>query len=324
MKGGNIFLRLWLNIRLMWNSLFMGMKSADEKTMGVTKDGDATDNSIEEHISEEGLYADLLRGELTQEVIEMRDSNYRGYKGSFDYQYLGNGNSIKKEKNMLSQKLNLFNPDDFKIVLVQDNKLIVDGVVDASQDAEKEGDEVNNNNNTYTLKINRDNFPRFFIEKYIKKIVVREGGNQNIKIDLYCSTYARQFHPTDSLFITEIKNILEKKNKPTDTVIMDSIEFISDGSYGFKDICLFCLGIVNFEGINVYDGNFVLTYTGVPIVWGLDMTEKYRTEEMDKKYANKEMRENAKIFLDSYEKTENNSLNIEEAISLINKLNNES
>ena len=45
---------------------------------------------------------------------------------------------------------------------------------------------------------------------------------------------------------------------------------------------------------------------------------------MDKKYANKEMRENAKIFLDSYEETENNSINIEEAISLINKLNNES
>ena len=44
--------------------------------------------------------ADLLKGELTQEVLELRDSNYRGYKGSFDYKYIGNGNVQKKNENM--------------------------------------------------------------------------------------------------------------------------------------------------------------------------------------------------------------------------------
>ena len=64
----------------------------------VTKDNNVVDNGIEEQLSEESVYADLLRGELTQEVIELRDSNYRGYKGSFDYQYIGNGNVQKKNE----------------------------------------------------------------------------------------------------------------------------------------------------------------------------------------------------------------------------------
>ena len=89
MKVGNFFRNIFLNIKILWHSLFVGMKSADEKTMGMTKEGEITDNAIEEHISEEGVYADLLRGELTQEVMELRDSNYRGYKGSFDYKYIG-------------------------------------------------------------------------------------------------------------------------------------------------------------------------------------------------------------------------------------------
>jgi hypothetical protein len=70
------------------------MKSADDKTMGVTKDGKITDNAIEEQIQEQGVLNDLLRGEVTQEVMELRDSNYRVFRHADDYQYLGNGNVV--------------------------------------------------------------------------------------------------------------------------------------------------------------------------------------------------------------------------------------
>ena len=316
MKNGNFFKRIYLNLRIFWHSLFVGMKSADEKTMGVTKEGNITDNAIEEHISEEGLYADLLKGELTQEVMEMRDSNYRGYKGSFDYKYIGNGNVMKKT-NMASPKLDVYNPESLPVLLIQDNKLIVQGVLEATGDAEKEGDEINNKNETFSLTIERDVFPRFSIEKYIKKIVVRKNTN-NVKIDLYCSSYARQFMPTDSLFITELKNILENKIKPSDTVMIDSIEFITDACFGAKDITLFKFGNLKYESINMYDGNFVITYSGVPICNGLDLTEQYRTKEMDIKYENKEMRENAKLY---FEEPEEKTLDMNQALSLLKDFN---
>ena len=315
MKIGNFFKTIYLNLRIFWHSLFVGMKSADEKTMGVTKDGNITDNSVEEHVSEEGLYADLLRGELTQEVMEMRDSNYRGYKASFDFKYIGNGNVTKKD-NMASPKLNVYNPEELKVVLVQDNKLIVQGIVEGSGDAEQEGDEVSNKNDKFSLTIERDVFPRFQIEKYIRKIVVRQG--EKTKVDLYCSTYARQFMPTDSLFITELKNIYENKIKPSDTINIDSIEFITDGCYGSKDIVFFKFGDLRYESINMYDGNFVITYCAYPICDGLDLTEQYRTEEMDRKYENKEIRENAKIY---YEEPEEKTLDVSQALSLLKDFN---
>ena len=77
------------------------MKSADDKTMGVTREGKIADNAIEEQIQEQGVLNDLLRGEVTQEVMELRDSNYRVFRHADDYQYLGNGNVVAKTKNML-------------------------------------------------------------------------------------------------------------------------------------------------------------------------------------------------------------------------------
>ena len=317
MKIGNFFKTIYLNLRIFWHSFFVGMKSADEKTMGVTKEGNITDNAIEEHISEQGLYADLLKGEVTQEVMEMRDSNYRGYKASFNYKYIGNGNVVKKE-NMATLKHDIFNPENLDVRLIQDNKLIVQGVLEASQEAEKEGDKVSNKNNDFSLIIERDVFPRFNIEKYVKKIVVRQGEN-GVKIDLYCSVYARQFMPTDSLFITEMKNILENKIKPSDTVMIDSIEFTTNACFGADDIMFFKFGDMVYESINIYDGNFVITYNANIICDGLDLTEQYRTLEMDKKYENKEMRENAKIY---FEEPEEKTLDLTQAMSLLKEFNN--
>ena len=155
MKIGKFFTNLLFNIKLFWHSLFYGMKVADEKTMGVTKDGKAVDDAIEEHVSEDSVYADLLKGELTQEVLELRDSNYRGYKGSFNYKYIGNGNVQKKNENMASPKLNVYNPENWNIALIQDNKMVVDGAYEViiSQDA-NEGSEIDN---TYLNYIGKNN-----------------------------------------------------------------------------------------------------------------------------------------------------------------------
>lgn len=317
MKAGSFFQNLFLNFRILWHSLFVGMKSADDKTMGVMKEGSTTDNAIEEHIAEEGVYADLLRGEVTQEVMELRDSNYRGYKGSFDYKYIGNGN-VSKKTTMASPKLNIYNPESLNVLLIQDNKLIVNGILDAVGEAEKEGDEVKNINSVFTMNVERDVFPKFLIEKYINKIVVRDNG-RGVKIDLYCSAYAGQFSPTDALFVNEMKNILEDKVKYKDTVLIDSFEFITDSCYGAKDITFYKFGNLQYESIVLYDGNFVITYNGIAICDGLDLTEQYRTEEMNRKYANKEMREGAVITLDFSEKEEFDTTT---ALDLLNEYRN--
>ena len=312
MKIGNFIKNMWFNLRVFWHSMFMGMKTADQKMMGVTKEGKISDTTVEQQLEQDGVYADLLKGEVTQEVKELRDSTYRGYKASFDYKYIGNGNSIKKTT-MLSDNINAYNPEDLDIILVQDNKLIVKGTKEVIEQMNDANDNIDNSNTEYLLIVERDNYPRFKLEKFVKKIVVRRYEN-DYTIDLYCSIYARQNMPGDSLFITEIKNIMDGKIKPSDTVMIETVEFITDACYGAKDITLYKFGNLNYKEINVYDGNFVITYSGNVICDGLDLTEQYRTAEMDKKYKNVEMRENAVIY---FEEKEEKTLDTDLAIEIL-------
>ena len=41
---------------------------------------------------------------------------------------------------------------------------------------------------------------------------------------------------------------------------------------------------IRYKGIEVYDGNFVIMFTGVADVDGIPVGDKYRTESLDRKY----------------------------------------
>lgn len=305
------------------HSIFRGMKSADDKTMGMTKEGEIAENAIEEQVQQQGVLNDLERGEVTQEVMELRDSNYRILKHANDYEYLGNGNVVAKTKSMIQDDLKVFNPENYKVLLIQDNKLVVKGLVEATRDIEKEGDTVKEDmEERYVLKIERDVFPRFLIEKYVKKIVIRKFDAFKVKVDLYCSSYARQFIPTDSLFITEMMNIYGKKIRNYDTVDINSIEFITDKAYGVDDITLYKFDSLVYESMNMYDKDFVITYLGVPVCDGLDLTEKYKTKEMDEKYATNAPKENAPVISLETAMYERDTLDTDKALELLKSLEN--
>lgn len=304
----------------MFHSLFRGMKTADAKMTGTVQGGHLADSGVEEGIEQQSVLNDLLNENITQEVQELVDSNYRVLRHADDYEYLGNGNVVKKNKNMMMDNINIYNPEEYKIILIQDNKLVVKGILEATENRyENDGDIASEDKDfSYTIKIERDVFPRFLIEKYVKKVVVRETDEQKIKIDLYCSSYARQFNPTDSLFINELMNIYGKKTRNIDTVDIDTIEFTTYKAYGVDDIVLFKFGSMNYENMNMYDKDFVITYSAIPICNGIDLTEKFKTKEMDEKYATNAPKKNpitAIDFEDVY--YEKNTLDTGQALDLL-------
>ena len=320
----NFFKKFKFNISVLWHSLFRGMRAADIKTMGGAKSSESDSSSIEESIEQKSVLNDLLNENITQEVQELVDSNYRVLRHANDYEYLGNGNVIKKQKNMIADNLKIFNPEEYKVIVIQDNKLIVKGVLEATNGRYDEDGDIasEDKEDRYTIKIERDVFPRFLIEKYVKKIVVRQGEN-NIKIDLYCSSYPRQFRPTDALFINEMMNIYGKKIRNLDTVDIDSVEFVTDKAYGVDDIILFKYGNMVYESMNMYEKDFVITYSAIPICDAIDLTEKYHMDSLDEKYATNAKKENAPESVINFEDLyyEKDSLNVNEASKLLRELN---
>ena len=112
----NFFQRLRFNLSVVWHSFFRGMRAADVKTMGGAKSSESDGTSIEESIEQKSVLNDLLNENITEEVQELVDSNYRVLRHANDYEYLGNGNVIKKQKNMLADNLNIFNPEEYKVI----------------------------------------------------------------------------------------------------------------------------------------------------------------------------------------------------------------
>lgn len=280
--------RTYAKIILLWHSLFHGMSGADK----VIK---APVGSIEgvEVIQQEtggGVFADMLQEKKTQQVKETVDAYYRIYREAdkIDVSNLVivgededglifglNGGVKKKTKTDFMKHPPVFNPDDLSIRVIQDNKHLEN----------KYSTSTNLYNYDTTLSVRRDDFlPRFPIEKITKKIVVRTLDNENVLVDLYVPSEASQFGKIDAIVISNLRTLMESKNYRSDLTDFMEFEWYSDKAWNSEDICHFKYDVVALIGMNLYDGNIVLTYQCKTIYDGLDLAEKHKTKELDEKY----------------------------------------
>lgn len=84
--------RIWANIRIFLHYLFAGMVSADKEISNGEKNSSASDGvGIEQKKEVDNVYSQMLRGEVTEEVKELRYEMYQADRKSHDYVYSGGG-----------------------------------------------------------------------------------------------------------------------------------------------------------------------------------------------------------------------------------------
>lgn len=293
------FTKIWFTAKLLWYSLFYGMESANK--LIFSQGNYANDNSVVQSIKNGGVMNDLLEQKVTKEVEELREKHYRILREAdkFDTSAIQmtfdeEGNPIfkaerlsKKTKSDFMKHCEVFSEGE-KIRTIQDNKKF-----------EKKGSILNydeNEKDLYfskglydydtTLTIERDGvLPRFEIEKFVTKIVVRESNNENRAIvDFYLPTMASQFGKIDAILISNIYTMFETKNLRSDILDFSSIEWFSDKGWNTPDVCLFKYDDIKPLDINVFDGNFVISFDCNIVSDGKYLPKKYITEEMDEKY----------------------------------------
>ena len=207
----NFFQKLRLNVVLFFNSLFRGMRAADDIISTNSKDGTAGNGTGEERkVENDNVYAALVRGEITQEVKDLRYETYQAVKKADEYKYVGNGVAVKKDKNQIfnKAKTKVFNKEDLSVYMIQINDLIkasVSETLSAAQNG-KEPEE------KHRININRKWFPRFKLENYATQIVVRTKEEGGYIIDFYVPDAPRDFNPKDIYFDKDFEEI-EKKLK---------------------------------------------------------------------------------------------------------------
>lgn len=294
----NFFKKIRLNVSLFFHGLFRGLKSADETMLAQTS-GEKNDGQEKTHRLEiDSVYNDLLKEHKTQQVMETIDMSYRVAREADKYEVtvigdlsdesVGSGKelsaiAVKKVAMKYEKHPETFNERGYHVVLIQDNKKIRN-TNSFSPEALIEAFNLDGEDYQTTLELRYDGFtPRFALEKYITKLVLRETKAGKKKIDLYVSSEAGQFTKKDAILIAELHRIMDNSLKKTDFLDILSINFTTDKAYGAEDYIWYNFTQIKYKKISIFDGSFVLTFE-VGAVQTNDIVESHKTESLDKKY----------------------------------------
>ena len=287
------------DLRILWHSLFYGLKAADDAMTAQTSGENGVE--INQQVKPGGVFSDMLEQKVTKEVEEMRDKYYRVIREADKYKPVLtktvdlNGNEVvsfggvtKKTKEDFMQHADVYETPDTKLITIQDNYHFQKHSSIGSY-------EVSTGLYDYdtTISIERDFIPRFEIEKFVKKVVVRKGENQERSfVDLYLPTEASQFGKIDAILISNLYGIFNEKNMRSDVIDFNKIYWYSDKAWNCEEICSFSYDDIKPVDINVFDGSFVVTFDCHVIEEKKDLAEKFKTKELDEKYAEEAPKKN--------------------------------
>lgn len=290
--------KIFNKIKLAWHALFFGMRGVDILLTSSHKSESGSGFEIPDDAGG-GVFKDILEQKVTQEVQELRYTSYKVAKESKKYRYIGNGQVAKKTASQLSERHGAIDEsDNLPIVLIQDNAVICEDVLTSLNEVnQKEGKKAFYE---YNIKIERDNLPRFRIESYVKKLVLKESDG-NYVIDLYCSKYPRQFSERkDRAFLKELKQVQTGIIRNSDIFDFQELHFTTSNAWGVDDWFRFSFKEFELYDIIEYDGNYIVRMGCLAKNFMENLLDKVFCESAEKKYEAKEAKENAIIDFSDY------------------------
>jgi hypothetical protein len=274
----------------LWYGLPFGLKAADSEIMGSKSVGD-NDTSIHQEVSDERVAKHLLKGEVTQEVEELRYRTYKVDKESQNYKYLGNGVAVKeKEGEKPTVKT--------KYKFTQDNESICESVLEALKQVGNYGVD------RYRFEIDYKQFIRFKIEKFITKVDVEINEETGlIRTILHFNTEPNPYDGASMPFINELKKLFDVKTEAQierndiASSIMN-LSFTTYKAYNEDDFVNYSfINGAKFKEFKQEGYDYLLTFE-----WGeylrlpLDLESKYYSKSMAEKYAKNE-RKNVEVSM---------------------------
>lgn len=256
-----------------------------------------SDDANQERNLQQGTLADsLLRGEITQEVKDLRWRTYKILKNKefLKLKLVGEDKNrlifetVSESRKKRSNRIMIDNLDPYHLEMVFTNNGISLGVGDVvNNDSVSASDYFATNKQERPIKIERTFFPKFYIENYTTKINIRTIDDKNKLIEFYISKYPDEYNLNSKMLINELKKIVENQLLNTKFLEFNEVGFITDNTLGVADNLLFTYKKIKFNKIIEFDGFYVIKFNGVVDVAGEDILLKYIEPELEVKYKNK-------------------------------------
>ena len=301
--------------------LAFAMSSAEKDALG--QGGDALGGNTEMNQTyRQGMLSDsLMRGEITLAVKELRWRLYKVLSESENRK----SNIVGYDKDGLPivetsivDKYNLSKVvcddiDDFPVEMVVRNHSITKSTLEAFKshnydkasgdtfnlvgETKHEGsvtlgevsfdDMVSMFQDKNLIYVDRELRPKFELEAYAKKMIVKKLDGDTRLLEFYVSVYPDTYKRRSRLLLTEIKKAM-KNPRASDLLDINKIGFITEKTLGVPDGLEFEYEVINFDKIIEFNGNYVIKFLAKVIVGGDNIFEKYKLEELELRYVNKE------------------------------------
>lgn len=268
----------------LYYGLPFGLKAAGDEIMGGGE-ADQARTEINQQVTDKRVAKHLLKGEVTQEVEELRYRTYLVANESEKYKYLGNGVAVKEEKEKPKDKT--------RFKFSQDNENICESVLSTMNQVGSYGAE------KYRFEIDYNSFVRFKVEKFAKKVDVDiDEKTGKIETTLHFNTEPDPYDAASMPFINELKKLLGDNSEYfiSKHEIASSIYNFSFTTYkAYNEDDLVSYSFIKggkFKDFKQEGYEYLLTLT-----WNeylrlpLDLESKYYSKSMAEKYAKKERKD---------------------------------
>lgn len=263
--------------------LAFGLKNTEDIIL-TQKDQLDSSGGINQHqvVEEERLSKALLKGEITRQVKELRYRTYNTADEAQKFMYYGNGIATK-----LDYKVDKLPPveqsDGYTVKIVQTNESLSKTILDELENVGTYGQDQD-----FIVKIERKCYPKFKLERFMTKIVVKIVDNDNVQLDLYVSKYPKQFEERLSkAFLSEIKEIQNGYTR-SDIIEFDNIWFVTKNAYGSLNMRRYKFDNIKYKEITEFDGSYVIKFWAKVVESGTNLVDQYYDAIMANKYASKE------------------------------------
>lgn len=270
-------------------ALPFALKAGDEMltTSNPNLDGGITSQQKQ---TSQSVWKDLLEGNITQEVEELRYSTHKVTEESLNYEYLGNGVAIKKNNVSVGEEAR-----DIKHFF-QPNLSLEYSVLEAQQLAETNNIDLPDKK---VVQINYgNNTPRFRLESLAEKIDINLLDGIVTQLYIPIIKNDRKRVP----FINYVKNFLSgldkapnKENFMSHSELCDNLKALSfttcKASNNLPDGMEWSFSEGSFQTVKVENDYVIITYKWWEVNKGKLLSEKYYSKTQDQKYQEKAKKE---------------------------------
>ena len=271
-------------IQMFFYGLFYGMKATEDTMFHQTGLSVGDGMSVIKEVEDKRVSKALLKGEITQEVEELRYRTYKVDKESKTFEYFAPTLAMKRDKQD-TKFLKYDDRDGLELITVQPNDFLVETVGETLEQVGGRGKRTE-----YRIKIKRNFVPRYKIEEYITRLDVKKLDDTHVILDMYVSIYPNDKDFKSKGFISEIKRIRDEKIK-SDILDYEEISFVTNHAYKMDDMVKFVFRNIRFREIVEFDGHYIVRFKASVQEDIIDLTKIYYSKTMDEKYKNKEKKE---------------------------------